>query len=604
MSHEKLPGATIPESEFKRYYDKISYFYGLEPSISIQAPFWNFLFLVLAANIGWMFIRKKYKLLYLPTNTLMILLIILYTWMLFVLELVPANVITLNKASTPKQQVGRELIKKMEHHLGPDLVYKFALPFIVIGEAFGAGPNSYVFTIKSVLKIQGQVFLKVFAIGFLWFLTSNFASEWIASELHVFHSLLEAMLFAAFLIPNVYGEGLSALEEIPNAQVNLCHLERTYMRNNMALILVATLERYKSRMITKYGHAGANSWDTNEAFVSIFWCGFGSIIYGWLVSFCLIKFWKSGNHAVNGLEIGSTIIFGSFVIYGTCHMPALALSGDVAVIIYAFTIRNYGLLNFSDKIPSTVNIVIIFIKEIAEQMVFLSMALFSITFWVTEINSAHITCAFLMGGMYVLVLIVFGLGTYWFHRNDDKLTIWEELYLTSAQFIKGDLSYALFGSTIFEEWNIYLAIMIYSNILFSYLIWTPIHYFLGKYILLKDCCPHEGYVEALKRKNEYEIASDGNIKVDIANPRITSFLRYMVWYPLYVKGYNHTTEWIRELSEEIHEDLERVEGEEGSESGSGSGSEFSHGDGEKDHLTQPGEVELVNVDQSISNNGL
>jgi hypothetical protein len=386
MSSKKNPGATMPESAYEEFYDKISYFYGFEPSVTNNAPLWNFLFLILAANIGWMVIRKKYKLLFLPTNTLMILLICLYTWMLFVLELVPANVMTLNKTSSRKGKVGMELIGRMEHHLGPDLVYKFALPFIVIGEAFEAGPNSYVFTFKSVLKIQAAVILKVTAIGILWYMTSGIASSWINSELHIFHSLLEAMLFAAFLIPNVYGEGLSVLEEIPNAQVNLCHLERTYMRNNMALVIVATLERYKARMITKYGQTGANSWDTNEAFVSIFWCGFGSILYGWLVSFCIIKFWKSGNHAMNGLEIGSTIIFGALVIYGTCHMQSLALSGDVAVIIYAFTIRNYGLLNFSNKIPSTVNIVIIFIKEIAEQIVFLSMGLFSITFWVTKIT--------------------------------------------------------------------------------------------------------------------------------------------------------------------------------------------------------------------------
>jgi hypothetical protein len=580
MTGKHFDGEPMPENVYKEFYHPISYLYGFEPSITNQAPLWNFMFLIMAANIGWMVMRRKYKLLFLPTNALMILLLCLFTWMIFRLGLIPPNILVLGKTYSPKEKVGLEILKRMEDFLGPDMIYKFALPFIVIGEAFAAGPNSYVFTFRSVVKIQMGVFLMVTVIGLIFYVLSTIASTWINPELHVFHSLLEAMLFATFLIPNVYEEGLSVLEEIPNGQVNLCHLERTYMRNNMALIIVATLERYKSRMIAKYGPTGGNSWDTNEAFVSIFWCAFGSIIYGWLVSFCIIKFWKTGQHALNGLEIVSTIIFGAFVIYGTCHMTALSLSGDVAVIIYAFTIRNYGMLNFGNKIPSTVNIVIIFIKEIAEQMVFMSMGLFSLFFYVSHISWEHVTLTFLMGGIYILVLVVFGLFTYWIHRNEDKLTIWEELYLTSAQLIKGDLSYALFGSTIYEEWNLCLAILIYSNILFSYMIWTPIHYFLGKYILLKGCGSHEGYVDELKRRNEYEVTSEGEIKVDIANPKISSFLRYMVWYPLFVKDYKHSTGWIRELSEEIHEDLERVEGEEGSESGSGIGSDFSHGDGE------------------------
>jgi hypothetical protein len=561
MSNIHFKGPTMPETLYEEFYDPIAFLYGFEPSITNQAPLWNFMFLIMVANIGWMVIRRKYKLLFLPTNALMILLICLFTWMIFVLGLIPANMIEIGVTNTPKEKVGIEMLKRMENFLGPDLMYKFALPFIVIGEAFAAGPNSYVFTFRSVVKIQIGVFCMVTGIGFLFFVLSNIASTWIASELHVFHTLVEAMLFATFLIPNVYGEGLSILEEIPNAKVRLCHLERTYMRNNMALIIVATLERYKSRMIAKYGPTGGNLWDTNEAFVSIFWCGLGSIVYGWFVSFCIIKFWKTGNHALNGLEIASTIIFGALVIYGTCHMAALSLSGDVAVIIYAFTIRNYGMLNFGNKIPSTVNIVIIFIKEIAEQMVFMSMGMFSLFFYVSHVGWDHVTYTFLMAVIYILVILVFGLGTYWVHRNEDKLTIWEELYLTSAQLIKGDLSYALFGSSIYEEWNLCLSGLIYSNILFSYMIWTPIHYFLGKWILLKNCDSHEGYVEELKRRNEYKVTSEGEIKVDTANPKISSFLRYMVWYPLFVKDYKHCTAWIRELSEEIHEDLERVEGE-------------------------------------------
>jgi hypothetical protein len=159
MSSKKNPGATMPESAYEEFYDKISYFYGFEPSVTNNAPLWNFLFLILAANIGWMVIRKKYKLLFLPTNAVMILLICLYTWMLFVLELVPVNVMTIGISSTRKQRVGMELIKRMENHLGPDLVYKFALPFIVIGEAFEAGPNSYVFT-NLCSKSRGPFFLR------------------------------------------------------------------------------------------------------------------------------------------------------------------------------------------------------------------------------------------------------------------------------------------------------------------------------------------------------------------------------------------------------------------------------------------------------------
>lgn len=159
-----------------------------------------------------------------------------------------------------------------------------------------------------------------------------------------------------------------------------------------------------------------------------------------------------------------------------------------------------------------------------------------------------------------------------------------------------------------EEWDLRLAVMVYGNILISYLIWTPIHYFLGRFVLLKDCNPHIGHAEHVKEANSYHVTKDGNIHVEADNPRITSFLRYTLWYPMFVNGYTYNNIKIHELEEEIFEEIEKCEGE-GSEGGSGSGSGggseiHSVSDMEKESLNRPLEVELVRVDVDIENSRL
>lgn len=563
--------------------------------------------------------KHKYKLVWIPTNAVLVLLLITYTGSVFWFGGLPENAETGKPLTeTNVQKAAAEIYTHMRHFISPASIYKFCLPFIVIGEGFAAGPMAHVFKIQTVLKVFAKISAIVTCTGIMFHYLSVVAGMYFSADFHVFHNILEAMLFAAFIIPNVYAEGLSALEACPNEKVRSMHLERTYLRNNVALILVATIERYKHSMVLLVGeHNALKTWNLNKFLVSFWWCGLGSIFYGWIVGFIVVKITKKVGEQLDILQISAMILFTAFFLYGTCHLPELGLSGDVAVIIFAFQMRNYGLLNFIGHNAKVVNVVIIFLKEIAEQLAFASLGLFSVVFWISYIPPRLYAYVFIMMVGSVIVMLAFALGSYWWHsmvngedeRNVDKVTIWEELYLISAQMIKGDLSYALFGSTIMEEWNLVLAVLIYIYILLSYLVWTPLHYLIGRYVLLKDTEEHSGHAERLKKLNEYDISEDGTMSIDIKDPKITSFLRHMLWYPMFVRNFTHGDEHIAHMAHEIHEEIEKVEGEISESGGSslGSGSVSGHlsvGENENDRLNRPEGVELVGVEVDIDDNRL
>lgn len=122
---------------------------------------------------------------------------------------------------------------------------------------------------------------------------------------------------------------------------------------------------------------GAHFSKCNIYLVSVFWAGFGSLAFGLLnaiVMNLLIKKICPKGHGLSSFT-AALVLFHAVLIYALAHYPELSLSGDVALIIYAFFIRNYGILNFTEDGAKHINIAVIFFKELFENLAFVSLGL-------------------------------------------------------------------------------------------------------------------------------------------------------------------------------------------------------------------------------------
>jgi hypothetical protein len=117
----------------------------------------------------------------------------------------------------------------------PSYIYTFLLPIIVLGEGFGAGHVSFLFTYTSVIKSTIKETLTIVWIA----LCAMFMKEYIVGlpgdgELPVLNNIIECMLVSAMLGANVVTEGLAPLEKHPNEKLHATHIKRTYLSNNMS----------------------------------------------------------------------------------------------------------------------------------------------------------------------------------------------------------------------------------------------------------------------------------------------------------------------------------------------------------------------------------
>jgi NhaP-type Na+/H+ or K+/H+ antiporter len=106
---------------------------------------------------------------------------------------------------------------------------------------------------------------------------------------------------------------------------------------------------------------------THEYLISLLWAGGGSVIYGalngWILCVLLKKFHDWLESPILVIYI---IIAHAMAIYASAHFPIFQLSGDVALIIFAFQIRNLGIFNFPPETLKVCHVTIMFLKEVAE----------------------------------------------------------------------------------------------------------------------------------------------------------------------------------------------------------------------------------------------
>lgn len=225
-------------------------------------------------------------------------------------------------------------------------------------------------------------------------------------------------------------------------------------------MLVAAIERYLHLGDSLISHG-------NEIMVAYLWVGLGSIIFGFMNSWLLLRGIKKIRGKLdNPTIIVSLMLFHILAIYGLCHLPFLQLSGDVAIIIYAFNLRNYGMHTMLPKTAGRVSVVVLFLKERAEQYAFVSMGIFSVCYFTHNFTHSRIfVISFCILLAWFILTAITGCIQHWRHK---KYTLGEEMFLCSGKMIKGDLAFVLFGMMMNEHWNAKLSILVYSIITWTY----------------------------------------------------------------------------------------------------------------------------------------
>ena len=114
-------------------------------------PYGNYAVLMILINLAWLIIKRKYKINYLPSFFVVILLGIASNQTLSYLGLLVNPYQTITGTDPRLTKINEEL----SSFLGIKFVYIALSPFIVMGEAFSAGHISYMFTGLEVVKYLG-----------------------------------------------------------------------------------------------------------------------------------------------------------------------------------------------------------------------------------------------------------------------------------------------------------------------------------------------------------------------------------------------------------------------------------------------------------------
>lgn len=183
-------------------------------------PYLNYTMIMLLINLAWIVVRRKYRINYLPSFFIVILLGV-------------ASNLTLNHMGllvNPNQdpyetKTDPRLIKinkELSDFLGIKFVYIFLSPFLVMGEAFGAGHISYMFTGPELIRYLGpklgMAALNATSIylGLQWIFGQN------ATYLPSYSTSWEIVVFLSF---NVLSEGAAPLERNPSKKIQMEHIK-------------------------------------------------------------------------------------------------------------------------------------------------------------------------------------------------------------------------------------------------------------------------------------------------------------------------------------------------------------------------------------------
>ena len=183
-------------------------------------PYRNYAMLMILINLGWIVVRRKYKINYLPTFFVVLMLGMIGNMALYFLGmLVHQNDDIFIETVDPRLvRINRELSSV----LGIKFVYIALSPFLVMGEAFAAGHISFMFTTNEVLRFFGPKFFMATlnATGLCYGLPLIFGQD--APYLPSWESAWEITVFLSF---NVLSEGAAPLERNPSKKMQMEHIK-------------------------------------------------------------------------------------------------------------------------------------------------------------------------------------------------------------------------------------------------------------------------------------------------------------------------------------------------------------------------------------------
>jgi hypothetical protein len=183
-------------------------------------PYGNYAMIMLLINLAWIVVRKKYRINYLPSFFVVILLGVASNLTLNQLGLLADPNQDPNETNTDPRLI--KINKELSDFLGIKFVYIFLSPFLVMGEAFGAGHISYMFTGLEVVRYLGpKLGMAALNATSIWW-----ALQWIFGEnatyLPSYSTSWEIVVFLSF---NVLSEGAAPLERNPSKKIQMEHIK-------------------------------------------------------------------------------------------------------------------------------------------------------------------------------------------------------------------------------------------------------------------------------------------------------------------------------------------------------------------------------------------
>ena len=144
-----------------------------------SSPLLNIVMIILTLNTGWMILRHKYHIGWLPVNFVNVVLAAVVSCVFYYTGHTTAS----------------ETTEGLDGILNPSQIYIYALPFIVMGEGFAQGNLACMMDVKTLISVATPSIIKIFSTSLLIFYSCNayFEAIGVTGGHNMFHHYPEAL---------------------------------------------------------------------------------------------------------------------------------------------------------------------------------------------------------------------------------------------------------------------------------------------------------------------------------------------------------------------------------------------------------------------------
>ena len=337
----------------------------------------------------------------------------------------------------------------------------------------------------------------------------------------------------------------------------------TILGNNLMLIFFIVVERLCTE--------SKGSVKIDKLASEIFTVGIGSIVVGLVLGFAackIVKYFSSLNY--NPQFENLFVLVWGFLIYGVCHLEAIDMSGDVALIVYAIIFQMYTVYNCSEFSSSKIFITINFLLESSEGIAYFAIGLsvhnYIMTPWVIVYGLGLV--AILLLGRLMAFAFGYMIEKFDKEKNRDEVFL-ENLIAFFSGTIKGPLALVLIAKLTAhdKETKLINAIVFYA-VLIMHIMNTFIHFFVTKAFIGK-INEHKNYIAKraiiISTMNKTKLP-DGREELIVCKnePIISKFMNHYLWSPMLIRDYHLREEKIEERKIKMEHEIETcMHGKEG-----------------------------------------